>query len=80
MEPLNKQVEKLNRCGEGAVRCEERLQVRADHTCMQAHPDHIIIFSSFPRVSVFIANLHEHGGGVDVVGQALHQFDKCGSL
>ena len=48
VEPLNKQVEKLNRCGEGAVRCEERLQVRADHTCTQVHPDHImhiLIFS-----------------------------------
>ena len=34
------------------------------------------LFLVFP----FIANLHEHGGGVDVVGQSLHQFDKCRSL
>ena len=52
VEPLNKQVEKLNRCGEGAVRCEERLQVHRDDTCTQANPDHII-FSSFPRVSIY---------------------------
>ena len=34
------------------------------------------LFLVFP----FIANLHEHGGGVDVVGQSLHQLYKCGSL
>ena len=34
------------------------------------------LFLVFP----FIADLHEHGGGVDVVGQSLHQFYKCGSL
>ena len=40
----------------------------------------ITSYSHFFLVFPFIANLHEHGGGVDVVGQSLHQLYKCGSL